>query len=138
MCGDSYHKVRVSNHPKKNSMRVAENFESWLCWLITPLFYCTYLLSVIKLGVVLRHWQKKTTHAKYYTGRYPCYIFSQGYSLHFSLIFAHLWWFRFGVLGLESYVGFLGLGFQLMVFGVCGVGPSGFFWVGALYINIEE
>ena len=29
----------------------------------------------------------------------------------FFLIFAHLWWF--GVLGLGSYIGFLGLGFSV-------------------------
>ena len=52
-------------------------------------------------------------------------FFSQGYSLYFFLIFAHLWWF--GVLGLGSYIGFWGWGFQLMEFGACGVGPSGFF-----------
>ena len=56
------------------------------------------------------------------------YIFSQGYSLYFFLILAHLWWF--GVLGLGSYIGFLGWGFQLMGFGACGVGPSGFFGLG--------
>ena len=33
---------------------------------------------------------------------------------------------------------FWGWGFQLMGFGACGVGPSGFFWVVALYINIKE
>ena len=32
----------------------------------------------------------------------------------------------------------MGLGFQLMEFGACGVEPSGFFWVGALYINIKN
>ena len=31
-----------------------------------------------------------------------------------------------------------GLGLGLMGFEACGVGPAGFFWVGALYINIEE
>ena len=30
-----------------------------------------------------------------------------------------------------------GWGFQFMGFGACGVGPSGVFGVGALYINIE-
>ena len=43
-----------------------------------------------------------------------------------------LFWLIYGGLG------FLGQGFQLMGFGACGVGPSGFFWVGALYINIKE
>ena len=42
------------------------------------------------------------------------------------------------VLGLGSWIGFLGLGFQLIGFGACGVGPSCFFGVGALCINIEE
>ena len=55
-------------------------------------------------------------------------FFSQVYSSYFFLIFAHLWWF--GVLGLGSYIGFLGWGFQLMGFGACGVGPSGFFGLG--------
>ena len=35
-------------------------------------------------------------------------FFSQGYSSSFFLILAHLWWF--GVLGLGSYIGFLGVG----------------------------
>ena len=43
-----------------------------------------------------------------------------------------------GVLGFESWIGFLGLGFSLHgVWGLrshCGVGPSGFLWSGALYI----
>ena len=38
--------------------------------------------------------------------------------------------------GLE--LGSWGWGFQLMWIGACGVGPSWFFGVGALYINIEE
>ena len=33
---------------------------------------------------------------------------------------------------------FWGWGFLLLGFGACGVGPSGFFWVRALYINIKE
>ena len=46
--------------------------------------------------------------------------------------------FGFRVLGLGSYIWFLGLGFSVDgVLGLC-VGPSGFFWVGALYINIKE
>ena len=56
------------------------------------------------------------------------YIFSQGYSSYFFLIFAHLWWF--GVSGLGSYIGFSGWGFRLMGFGACGMGPSGFFGLG--------
>ena len=49
---------------------------------------------------------------------------------NFFLILAHLWWF--GVLGLGSYIGFLGYGFSfdLMGFGAYGVGPSGFFGFG--------
>ena len=54
---------------------------------------------------------------------WPAICFSQGYSLYFFLIFAHLWWF--GVFGFR--IGILGLG-------ACGVEPSGFFWGwGALY-----
>ena len=64
------------------------------------------------------------------------YFFPRVILHYFFLILAHLWWF--GVLGLGSYIGFLGWGFQLMGFGACGVGPSGFFWVVALYINIKE
>ena len=55
-------------------------------------------------------------------------LFSQGYSLHFFLIFAHLWWFW--VLGLGLILGVWGWGFQLMGFGACGVGPYGFFGFG--------
>ena len=44
-----------------------------------------------------------------------------------------------GLLGLGSWIGFFGWGFQLIGFGACGVGPSGFFWgVGALNIFLEE
>ena len=50
------------------------------------------------------------------------------------LTFAHLWWFGGWGLGIS----FCGLGFQLMRFGACGVGPSGFFGVGAPYINMEK
>ena len=42
--------------------------------------------------------------------------------------FAHLWWF--GVRGWGLRLGFWGWGFQLMEFGACGVGPSGFFGLG--------
>ena len=35
-------------------------------------------------------------------------------------------------------LGFWGRGFQLMGFWACGMGPSGFIGVGALYINIGE
>ena len=45
----------------------------------------------------------------------------------------------YGGLGFWGLIlGFWGWGFQLMWFGACGVGPSGFFQVGALYINIKE
>ena len=66
------------------------------------------------------------------------YFFPRVILYNFFLMLAHLWWLGFRVLGLGSHIGFLGLGFQLMWFGACGVGPSGFFWVGALYINIKE
>ena len=51
----------------------------------------------------------------------------------FFINFTHLWWF--GVLVCVL----LGLGFQLMGFGACGVGPSGLFGWGfsSLYINIK-
>ena len=58
-----------------------------------------------------------------------CYIFSQGYSLQFFLIFAHLWWF--GVLGLGSYIGFLGFS----VDGVWGLW-CGAFWVFGFGLSI--
>ena len=44
----------------------------------------------------------------------------------------------FGFWGWGLLLGFWGWGFQLMGFGACGVGPSGFFWFGALSINIKE
>ena len=55
---------------------------------------------------------------------------------NFFLFLAHLWWV--GVLGLGSYIGFLGLGFS--VDGVWGLWCGAFwvFWFGALYINIKE
>ena len=44
-----------------------------------------------------------------------------------------------GVLELGSWrIGFFGLWFQLMGFGVCGVGLSGLFWDETLYINTED
>ena len=52
-----------------------------------------------------------------------------------------LFWLIFGGLGFWGWgliMGFWGWGFQLMGFGACCVGPSEFFWVGALYINIKE
>ena len=54
-------------------------------------------------------------------------------------MFAHLWLFR--VRGFWSWghrLGFWGWGFQLMEFDAGGVSPSGFIWVGAVYINIKE
>ena len=60
----------------------------------------------------------------------------------FFIIFAYFCSFYdglgFGVLGLGSYFGFLGLG--LSVDGVWGLwcGAIWVFWVGALYINIKE
>ena len=50
--------------------------------------------------------------------------------LLFWLIYGGL---GFGVLGLGSYIGFLGLGFSVDGFGACGVGPSGFLGWGSLY-----
>mgnify|MGYP001804255686 CR=1 FL=1 len=40
-----------------------------------------------------------------------------------------------GFWGRGLILGFWGSGFQLMGFGACGVGPSGLFKVGALYLN---
>ena len=54
--------------------------------------------------------------------------------LFFILFFSFL--LIYGGLGLG--LGFWGWSFQLMGFQDCGVGPFGFFWVGALYIIIEE
>ena len=67
------------------------------------------------------------------------YFFFRFILYNFFLIFAHLW---FGVLGL-GWPGvldwFFGVGvFSWRGFWACGVGPSGFFWVGALYVNIKE
>ena len=55
------------------------------------------------------------------------------YFLLFLLIYGGLGFWGWGLI-----LGFGGWGFQLMGFGACGVGPSGFFWVGALYTNIQE
>ena len=65
-------------------------------------------------------------------------IFSQGYFLYFFLIVAHIW--RFGVwkCGFGPWIGFLGVGFQLMGFGVYRVRPYVFCGVEALYIDMEE
>ena len=54
------------------------------------------------------------------------------------LIFAHLWLFGIGILGLGSWIGFFEVGFLVDWVWACGVRPSGLFSVGALYINIEE
>ena len=60
---------------------------------------------------------------------YTRYIFCPRVILYnFFLFFAHLWWFLFGAWGLRF--GFSGWGFQLMGFGACGVGPSGYFELG--------
>ena len=65
-------------------------------------------------------------------------IFSQGYFLYFFLIAAHIW--RFGVwkCGFGPWIGFLGVGFQLMGFEACGVAAYGFCGIRALCTNIEE
>ena len=63
--------------------------------------------------------------------QYSCYIsFPRVIHTFFSFLLIY------GGLGFG--VGVLDWGFQLMGFGACGVGPSVFFGVGALYINIEE
>ena len=45
---------------------------------------------------------------------------------------------RLGFWGRGLELCFWGWGFQLMGFRAYGVGPSGFFGVGAFYINLEE
>ena len=45
---------------------------------------------------------------------------------------------RLGFWGWDLRSGFCGWGFQLIGFGACGVGPSGFLGVRADYLNIEE
>ena len=57
------------------------------------------------------------------------YIFFPGI---FFIIFSYFGSFMV-VLGLGSYIGFWGWGFQLMGIGACGVGPSGFLGWGSLY-----
>ena len=66
------------------------------------------------------------------------YNFSQVYSLYFFLFLLIYGGFRFGVLGLGSYFGFVGLVFS--VDGAWGLWCGAFwvFWVGAVYINIKE
>ena len=69
-------------------------------------------------------------------GHITLYFFPRVILFYFFLILAHLWWF--GVVGLGSYIGFLGFGFS--VDGVWGLwcGVFGVFWDEALYINIKE
>ena len=71
----------------------------------------------------------------------PCpmlYFFPRVILHNFFLFWLIYGGLGFGVLGLGSYIGFLGLGFS--VDGVWGLwcGAFWFFWVGALYINIKE
>ena len=68
-----------------------------------------------------------------------CYIFFPGLLfLIFSYFGSFMVVWGLGFWGWGLILGFFGWGFQLMGFGACGVGPSGFFGVGALYINIKE
>ena len=60
----------------------------------------------------------------------PQYFFPRVILYNFFLFLLIYGGLGFGVLGLGSYIGFLGWGFQLMGFGACGVGPSGFFGLG--------
>ena len=66
------------------------------------------------------------------------YIFSQGYSLYFFLVFAHLLWFWVWgfVVGDLFWVFEVGV----LVDGVWGLWCGAFwvFWVGGLYINVKE
>ena len=69
----------------------------------------------------------------------PCYIFSHA-RLFFTFFFLFICLFMV-VGGLAFWglgFGFWGWPFQLMGFRDCGVRSSGFFGIGALYINIEE
>ena len=64
-------------------------------------------------------------------------IFFPGFIIYtFFLIFAHLWWV--GVLGLGSWIWFLGFGFSVDEVWGLWCGSSGFFGVRALIIKIEE
>ena len=69
---------------------------------------------------------------------YGLYIFPRVILHNFFLFWLIYGGLGFGVLGLGSYIGFLGLGFS--VDGVWGLWCGAFwdFWVGALYINIKE
>ena len=69
-------------------------------------------------------------HALYFFPRVILYNF-----FLFLLIYGGL---GLGFWGWGLILGFWGWGFQLMGFGACGVEPSGFFWVWALYINVKE
>ena len=62
------------------------------------------------------------------------YIFFPGLSfMIFSYFGSFMVFWGWGLI-----LGFWDWGFQLMGFGACGMGPSGFFWVGALYINLGK
>ena len=74
-----------------------------------------------------------STKSSSYNG---CYIFFPGlFSFSFLLIYGC---FGLGYWGLGLGLDFLGLGFLVDGVCACGVRPSGFFWVWALYINMEE
>ena len=64
-------------------------------------------------------------------------LFTSGLFFIFLLIFTRLWWLGDGHLGLGLVLGFSGWVFSLWSLGPVSVRPSGFFGVGALYINIE-
>ena len=69
------------------------------------------------------------------SGGYKAYISFPGI---FFLLCSHFCSFIHGCSGFWGWdLGYLG-DFQLMGFGACGVGPSGFSGVGTLYINIEK
>ena len=66
------------------------------------------------------------------------YIFFPGlFFIFFSYFGSFLVVWGLGFWGWGLLLGFWGWGFQLVGFGACGVGPSGFFGLG-LYINITE
>ena len=62
---------------------------------------------------------------------------AQGYIYFPGLFFIFFSYFGsfMVVLGFGLILGFWDWGFQLMRFGACGVGPTGFFWVEALPLN---